>query len=111
MKHGDIINDIGRKYCYLSRAKVPGQQGHIPNVRCALYHRQSTGRKLEREETIVHLPPVFTAATLANSWDVELLEEWERTRLEAAEDVSLLGPGININFMEEILNIIRRVRI
>ena len=109
MKHGDIIKKmtLEEKCAYLSGKNAWATRSFSDIGVDALYHadgptgvRKQAGKgdHLGLNESV--LATCFpTAATLANSWDVELLERvGEGLGLEAAaEDVNvLLGPGINI---------------
>ena len=109
MKHGDIIKKmtLEEKCAYLSGKNAWATRSFSDIGVDALYHadgptgvRKQAGKGdhlgLNESVPATCFP---TAATLANSWDVELLERvGEGLGLEAAaEDVNvLLGPGINI---------------
>ena len=109
MKHGDIIKKmtLEEKCAYLSGKNAWATRSFSDIGVDALYHadgptgvRKQAGKGdhlgLNESVPATCFP---TAATLANSWDVELLERvGEELGLEAAaEDVNvLLGPGINI---------------
>ena len=109
MKHGDIIKKmtLEEKCAYLSGKNAWATRSFSDIGVDALYHadgptgvRKQAGKGdhlgLNESVPATCFP---TAATLANSWDVELLERvGGGLGLEAAaEDVNvLLGPGINI---------------
>ena len=109
MKHGDIIKKmtLEEKCAYLSGKNAWATRSFSDIGVDAIYHadgptgvRKQAGKGdhlgLNESVPATCFP---TAATLANSWDVELLERvGEGLGLEAAaEDVNvLLGPGVNI---------------